>query len=104
RERLDLLEQIGSALLGGTAWPSLRRSDQVDVDDPTVRRRLAFNTGRVHAMGHYQGGMLRYEGEWYWGLDRLPLLVARLRDEGLELPDELANSPHPHVAAEERIE
>lgn len=34
----------------------------------TVRRRL----------GHYLGGMFEFEGEWYWGLDRLGHLENRL--------------------------
>ncbi len=33
--------------------------------------------------GHYLGATLYYAGEWYWGLDRLHFLEARLRDEGL---------------------
>lgn len=28
--------------------------------------------------GHYQGGMIHYAGEWYWGLDRLAYLEAEL--------------------------
>ena len=32
--------------------------------------------------GHYAGGMFYFEGEWYWGLDRLYLLEQRLVDEG----------------------
>ncbi len=36
--------------------------------------------------GHYQGGMLWYEGEWFWGLDRLGLLQERLVAEGLPSP------------------
>ena len=33
--------------------------------------------------GHYLGATFYYAGEWYWGLDRLHYLEARLRDEGL---------------------
>ena len=33
--------------------------------------------------GHYQGAMLAYDGEWYWGIDRLPYLEEALaRDLG----------------------
>lgn len=32
--------------------------------------------------GHYAGGMFWFDGEWYWGLDRLELLEARLIEEG----------------------
>ena len=31
--------------------------------------------------------MLRYEGEWYWGPDRLHYLEERLRLEGFDVPD-----------------
>lgn len=28
--------------------------------------------------GHYQGAMIQYGGTWYWGVDRLPYLEARI--------------------------
>ncbi len=31
-----------------------------------------------HRLGHYLGGMFHYEGEWYWGIDRLHYLEQRL--------------------------
>lgn len=34
------------------------------------------------ALGHYQGAMFYFDGEWYWGVDRLRLLETRLHDEG----------------------
>ncbi|MDO9518970.1 MAG: DsbA family protein [Pseudohongiella sp.] len=30
-------------------------------------------------LGHYLGAMFYFEGEWYWGLDRLPYLEQRLK-------------------------
>ena len=33
--------------------------------------------------GHYLSGMIYYEGEWYWGIDRLHHLESRLNDLGL---------------------
>ena len=33
--------------------------------------------------GHYLSGVIYYEGEWYWGIDRLHHLEARLIDLGL---------------------
>ncbi len=33
--------------------------------------------------GHYLGGVFCFEREWYWGLDRLHYLEARLRDANL---------------------
>jgi 2-hydroxychromene-2-carboxylate isomerase len=34
-------------------------------------------------LGHYLGAMLHYGGEWYWGIDRLHFLEARLGELGL---------------------
>ena len=33
-------------------------------------------------LGHYQGGTLYFDGEWFWGADRLPRLWERLAAEG----------------------
>lgn len=38
---------------------------------------------RLKKLGHYYGGMIFYAGEWYWGLDRLHYLEARLNQLGL---------------------
>jgi 2-hydroxychromene-2-carboxylate isomerase len=35
--------------------------------------------------GHYLSGMIYYEGEWYWGIDRLHHLESRLTDLGLRI-------------------
>ena len=37
---------------------------------------------RLRELGHYQGGMLYYSSEWYWGLDRLHYLEERLVELG----------------------
>lgn len=34
-------------------------------------------------LGHYLGATFYFEGEWYWGLDRLHYLEQRLRESGL---------------------
>ena len=34
--------------------------------------------GDLRKAGHYQGAMIRYDGEWYWGIDRLPYLEQAL--------------------------
>ena len=33
-------------------------------------------------LGHYLGGTLYFDGEWFWGADRLPRLWERLKSEG----------------------
>lgn len=51
----------------------------------------AFAAGNAlrRRLGHYQGAMFHYEGEWFWGLDRLGLLESRLVDEGHSRAPEL---------------
>jgi 2-hydroxychromene-2-carboxylate isomerase len=49
-----------------TTWRLVREGDQ-------LRRRL----------GHYLGATFHYGGEWYWGVDRLDHLEARLAAQGL---------------------
>jgi len=34
-------------------------------------------------LGHYLGATIYFEGEWYWGIDRLHYLEQRLQSEGL---------------------
>ena len=46
-------------------------------------------------MGHYNSAMLYYGGEWYWGVDRLHYLTARLDDLGIANSD----SPDPRLAS-----
>lgn len=43
---------------------------------------LKEGNARRESLGHYLAGTLHYEGEWYWGLDRLHHLERRLQDLG----------------------
>lgn len=43
-------------------------------------------------LGHYLGAMFHFEGEWYWGLDRLHYLEARLCAAGLALEETAGES------------
>lgn len=90
-EHLELLRDTGHALLGGEALDRARAQQQRQAEP-----RLAANRARVHALGHYQGGMLHYEGEWFWALDRLAFVEQRLRDEGLDIPPTLDPHAAPH--------
>lgn len=49
--------------------------------------------------GHYAGGMFWFDGEWYWGLDRLELLERRLIDEGYGSGQPLVPRPHFHAGS-----
>jgi 2-hydroxychromene-2-carboxylate isomerase len=46
---------------------------------------LAQGAARRKQLGHYLGATLYFEGEWYWGVDRLHYLEARLANAGLRL-------------------
>lgn len=66
------------------------------IDARDARRRLRANTRRLRSRGHYLGCTLRYQGEWYWGVDRLAHLRQRLHAEGLSgLPDAPRERPAP---------
>lgn len=46
---------------------------------------LQKNRQRLQRLGHYNTATLYYGGEWYWGVDRLHYLVARLDALGANL-------------------
>lgn len=52
-----------------------------------VARALDEGNALRENLGHYQGGTLYFEGEWFWGADRLPRLWQRLAVEGFCDPD-----------------
>jgi 2-hydroxychromene-2-carboxylate isomerase len=53
-------------------------------------RLLTVGAEQRAKLGHYLGGMFHFEGEWFWGVDRLGHLEARLAARGL---DREAGSP-----------
>lgn len=70
RERA-LNEGLWSAGNESTAAPALDTS------------RLQRANQRRRKLGHYLPGMWQFDGEWFWGLDRLGHLEQRLRARGL---------------------
>lgn len=66
---------IGNALWRGEAIPPSNT-------DP--KTALAEGDKLRAELGHYLGGMFYFESEWYWGVDRLHHLEARLRGENLD--------------------
>lgn len=59
---------------------------------------LAEGDALRRSLGHYQGGMFHFEGEWYWGLDRARLLEDRLRREGYSRAPEMGPLvPRPRI-------
>jgi len=47
------------------------------------QQTLSENEQKLRRLGHYQGSMTYYLGEWFWGVDRLDHLERSLIDQGL---------------------
>lgn len=73
---LETFVTVAKDLYGGEAAHDGVGSHEVVV-------RLRANDERRNKRGHYMSGVVHYEGEWYWGLDRLPDLLERLDGEGV---------------------
>lgn len=61
----------------------------VDLRPQPLTRDTGDADARLRTLGHYQGGMIHHGGEWYWGLDRLHYLEARLVEIGARRSDAL---------------
>jgi len=66
--------RIGDQLWAGTLGGSAGAVD------------LAAGSALREELGHYLSGTLHYGGEWYWGIDRLHFLEARLTELGARKP------------------
>ena len=70
---------------------AMRLAKKAGIDLNVKDRPPATNTtvsdARREKLGHYLGGTLYYGGEWYWGLDRLHYLEARLTQLGVRKDD-----------------
>ena len=69
-------QRLGTALWTGEAGRPPERDGGA--------KAIAEGTALRDRLGHYQGAMFYFEGEWYWGLDRLRVLEARLTAEGFD--------------------
>ena len=82
-QSLDGPAWLAAARAGlGPLWQG-RPIDTSAVDEATWQAACASGDRLRRQWGHYLGGMLWYEGEWYWGLDRLQHLQTRLQALGL---------------------
>lgn len=68
---------VGQALWRGNPMPITQ------ADDGALAAQLAAGQRLRARLGHYLGASFHFEGEWYWGPDRLHYLERRLRDDGL---------------------
>ena len=74
-------QEIGSALWRGDRETISRHAAAA----PAGAAEAALRAGDAKrtSLGHYLGATLFFDGEWYWGIDRLHYLEERLRAEGL---------------------
>lgn len=99
---------VGEAMWRGDA---AALSALAPMGDSAVHAAAVVASGEAERqrLGHYLGGMLQFEGEWYWGVDRLNHLEQRLgamgRDTAPESPrlapfrDMRLTAPKPATAA-----
>lgn len=88
RQFAEVARQVGDALWTGGLPPG-------PSDAGRAQQTLAEGNALRTKLGHYLGGMFYYQGEWYWGVDRLRLLEERLATEGLRRPDTELCVPEP---------
>ena len=69
------------------------------ISGESVRPALEANYIALERAGHYQPGMLQYGGDWYWSIDRLGHLEARLKREGAQGSLGLSAQRSPHLAS-----
>ena len=73
--------------IGAAYWSD--DTDKLDrtamVSDDQTERVFLEGTRLRAQLGHYLGATFYFEGEWYWGVDRLPYLEERLAASGLRL-------------------
>ena len=69
--------------VGTELWEHSISLDAVEAARTTeTHNALATGNALRKQLGHYAGAMFYFDGEWYWGVDRLHLLERRLIDEG----------------------
>jgi len=72
----ESLLQTASECLAALAAGKTLSAD--DAERRHADATLAANAARRRRLGHYLPAMWQYRGEWFWALDRLDLLAARL--------------------------
>ena len=89
---------VASDALGGSKSASESDSRAKITDQCAAFERgdaVAAGNKLRKSWGHYGTGMFYFEGQWYWGLDRLRVLESRLISEGLASDDRGVLFPQP---------
>lgn len=111
-EMIDLATRaLTAALEGGTfladvvkIGAALWSNDRVSLSSLTLATPDAAKTQQDEgqalrlSLGHYLGATFQFEGEWYWGIDRLHFLESRLTQQGLDRIGGAPNYPAHEIA------
>ncbi|MCR9260315.1 MAG: DsbA family protein [Pseudomonadaceae bacterium] len=81
----DDFAQVATTV-GSTLW------DAVPIDTSGIsnlasdggERAIREGNEKRRTLGHYQGAMFYFDGEWFWGIDRIRSLEQRLMREGFD--------------------
>lgn len=77
--------QVGNAMWAGDEALLEKLATQFGIaSDETLTNKLKQGELRRKTRKHYSGAMLYYANEWYWGVDRMYHLEARLATLGLD--------------------
>ncbi len=83
----EIAVSVGTALHSGDAAALKKLAETHGAErEAKAPARLRRNFKLRHRLGHYLGAMFHYEGEWYWGIDRLHHLEERLDALGARRP------------------
>lgn len=94
RDKLKAYSQLDAERLAtqyGLRWPDAAEGH--NSPKPSAESLKASHRLRK-TWGHYLSGMIYYEGEWYWGIDRLHHLESRLTDLGLSTQKKPLHQKH----------
>ncbi len=69
--------------LGQAFWSGEPLGGEPGMSRTATEARIQEADSMRTRLGHYAGAMFYFEGEWYWGVDRLRHLEVRLRDMNL---------------------
>ena len=91
-------------LIGRWLWQQAEAPhDLQPLPASVVGELLAAGATRRTRLGHYLGGTLYFESEWFWGLDRLDFLQARLQEAGLNRGTDVSSLARlPQVSCQRR--
>ena len=83
-QRLAAWSRRDAALLAGTYNLPAAPSEPTDTEDTATTAAMRAGAALRRRLGHYLGATFHFEGEWFWGLDRLHYLEQRLAAEKLD--------------------